>query len=138
MSFLPKIEKLKLLKIWETDKLWQNFYKFKKYKQNPKNVWYKRENRTKTRIVMIGKCRTHIFGVFFGFGRSCWKSFGKPQGNCKKSTKVIKIKILSFLGVKSKFCDYNPPPPRGPFELFKSQRVWSKNLWLVLSKRKKF
>ena len=64
MSFLPKIEKLKLLKIWETDRLWQIFYKFKKYKQNPKNVGYKRENRTKTRIVMIENVGP-IFLAFF-------------------------------------------------------------------------
>ena len=55
------------------------------------------------------------FWRFFWFWRSCWKSFGKPQGNCKKSTKVIKIKILSFLGVKSKFCNYTPPPPEDHF-----------------------
>ena len=29
-KLLPKIEKLKLVKIWETDKLWQNFSQIQK------------------------------------------------------------------------------------------------------------
>ena len=112
------------------------FYKFKKYKQNPKNVGYKRENRTKTRIVMIENVGLIFLAFFFGFGSHVGNPLENLKEIVKKSTKVTKIKILSFLGVKSKFCNYTPP--RGPFELFKSQRVWSKNSWLVLSKREKF
>jgi len=55
------------------------------------------------------KCRTYILGIFFGFGGPGGNPFGKPQENCKKAMKTTKIKILNFLGVKSKFWFYPPP-----------------------------
>ena len=86
------------------------------------------KNRTKTRKVMIENVGPIFLAFFFGFGGHVGNPLENPQGNCKKYTKVTKIKILSFLGLKSKFCNYNPPPPKEPFELFQISKGLVKKL----------
>ena len=40
-------------KIWETDKLYQEFFQMQKVKQNHKKVGYKRSNQIKTSVATI-------------------------------------------------------------------------------------